>query len=137
MSYDMWDISSLTRTETHVPCFARRILYYWTTREVSNFSFLPSLNNIVKNIFVHKFFSLQSLNFPLGKIHKVYLLLLLEFLLHLYFYPVDSEHQCWGHGSLPHQFEFDSHTVMWAGRVTNGLFIKSRVKLGRDRWSLT
>ena len=38
----MWDLSSLTRDRTHVPCIARRILYHWTTREVLWFaSFFP------------------------------------------------------------------------------------------------
>ena len=30
----MWDISSLTRDRTSVPCVARWILNHWTTREV-------------------------------------------------------------------------------------------------------
>ena len=30
----MWDLSSLTRDRTHVPCIARWIPYHWTTREV-------------------------------------------------------------------------------------------------------
>ena len=30
----MWDLSSPTRDRTCVPCIGRRILYYWTTREV-------------------------------------------------------------------------------------------------------
>ena len=30
----MWDLSSLTRDRTHVPCIGRRILNHWTTREV-------------------------------------------------------------------------------------------------------
>lgn len=50
---------------------------------------LPSLNNIVKNILYISFF-LRALIFPWENTHKVYLLLLLEFLRHLYFYPVDS-----------------------------------------------
>ena len=32
----MWDLSSLTRDWTHVPCIAGRILNHWTTREVSS-----------------------------------------------------------------------------------------------------
>ena len=28
-----WDLSSLTRDRTHVPCIGRRILNHWTTRE--------------------------------------------------------------------------------------------------------
>ena len=30
----MWDLSSLTRYHTHVPCIGKRILNHWTTREV-------------------------------------------------------------------------------------------------------
>ena len=30
----MWDLSSLTGDQTHVPCIARQILNHWTTREV-------------------------------------------------------------------------------------------------------
>ena len=33
----MWDLSSLTRDGTHVPCLGGRILYHWTTREVPDF----------------------------------------------------------------------------------------------------
>ena len=31
----MWDLSSLTKDWTHVPCTARQILNHWTIREVS------------------------------------------------------------------------------------------------------
>ena len=30
----MWDLNSLTRDWTHVPCIRRQILNHWTTREV-------------------------------------------------------------------------------------------------------
>ena len=30
----MWDLSSLTRDQTHVPCIERQVLNHWTTREV-------------------------------------------------------------------------------------------------------
>ena len=30
----MWDLSSLTRDQTRVPCSGRQILYQWTTREI-------------------------------------------------------------------------------------------------------
>ena len=30
----MWDLSSLTRDKTHIPCIGRRILNHWTTREI-------------------------------------------------------------------------------------------------------
>ena len=36
----MWDLGSLTRDGTHVPCIARWILNHWTTREVPNSAFL-------------------------------------------------------------------------------------------------
>jgi len=34
----MWDLSSLTRAETHMPCITRRILNQWTSREVPSLS---------------------------------------------------------------------------------------------------
>ena len=33
----MWDLSSPTRDRTRVPCFGRRILNHWTTKEVPSF----------------------------------------------------------------------------------------------------
>ena len=33
----MWDPSSLTRDQTHIPCIGRRILNHWTAREVPIF----------------------------------------------------------------------------------------------------
>ena len=30
----MWDLSSLTRLQTHIPCVGRQSLNHWTTREV-------------------------------------------------------------------------------------------------------
>ena len=36
----VWDLSSLTRDQTHNSCFERQILNHWTTREVPNLSFL-------------------------------------------------------------------------------------------------
>ena len=35
LSYNMWDVSSLTRDTTRVPCIGRWILNHWTTREVA------------------------------------------------------------------------------------------------------
>ena len=35
LSSSMWDLSSRTRDQTHVPCIGRQILNHWTTREVS------------------------------------------------------------------------------------------------------
>ena len=44
LPHGTWDLNSLTRDQTHVPCIARRILSYWTTREILNKSFLKSQN---------------------------------------------------------------------------------------------
>ena len=35
----MWDLGSLTRGQTHVPCTARWILNHWVTREVPGVTF--------------------------------------------------------------------------------------------------
>ena len=40
LPHGMWDLSSLTRDQTRVPCIVRRILYHWTTREVPQPFFL-------------------------------------------------------------------------------------------------
>ena len=34
LPHSMWDLSSLTRDQTHVPCIARQIPNHWTPREV-------------------------------------------------------------------------------------------------------
>ena len=34
LPHGMWDLSSLTRDQTHVPCIGRQSLYHWTTGEV-------------------------------------------------------------------------------------------------------
>ena len=39
LSRGMWDLSSLTRNWTQVPCIARLILNHWTTRQVSIVSY--------------------------------------------------------------------------------------------------
>ena len=39
-SCSMWDLSSLSRDWTHVPCIARQILNHWITREVLGTMFL-------------------------------------------------------------------------------------------------
>ena len=31
--WGMWDLSSLTRDQTYVPCIGRQILNYWTTKK--------------------------------------------------------------------------------------------------------
>ena len=35
LPHGMWDLSSLTRDQAHVPCVVRRILCHWTTGEVA------------------------------------------------------------------------------------------------------
>ena len=42
LPHGMWDLSSLTRGRTLVPCIVRRILYHWTIREVPMSEFLKS-----------------------------------------------------------------------------------------------
>ena len=39
----MWDLSSQTRDQTHIPCFARWILNHWTTREILSEKFNDSI----------------------------------------------------------------------------------------------
>ena len=34
LPHGMWDLSSLTRDQTHIPCIGRWILNHWTAREV-------------------------------------------------------------------------------------------------------
>ena len=34
LSWDLWDLSSLTKDQTHIPCIARQVLNHWTMREV-------------------------------------------------------------------------------------------------------
>lgn len=44
---DTWDLSSVTRDQTHVLCIGRQIFLYWTTRKVprhNNFEVSP-INN--------------------------------------------------------------------------------------------
>ena len=36
----MWDLSSSTRDQTHIPCIRRWVLNHWTTREVPPWRFL-------------------------------------------------------------------------------------------------
>ena len=44
LPHGTWDLNTLTRDQTHVPCIARWILSHWTTREILNKSFLKSQN---------------------------------------------------------------------------------------------
>ena len=37
---NLWNLSSPTRDQTHIPCVARWVLNHWTSREVSNQGFL-------------------------------------------------------------------------------------------------
>ena len=43
-SAGMWDLTSLTRDQTHIPCTARQILDHWTTREVLIAFFLMTIS---------------------------------------------------------------------------------------------
>ena len=43
LSGSLWDFNSLTRNQTHAPCFGRQILNHWTTREVPILFILYSL----------------------------------------------------------------------------------------------
>ena len=40
----MWDLSSPTRDQTHIPCIGRWILNPWTTRKVLTFFSIPSIS---------------------------------------------------------------------------------------------
>ena len=57
----MWDLSFLTRDQTRVPCIGRRILSYWTTREVPSkefflsFSFFSSDQTALSHSFIANF----------------------------------------------------------------------------------
>ena len=56
----MWDLSSLTKDQTHVPCIGRWILYPWTTREVpkviiDSYEFTAILN-LVFQLILYFFF---------------------------------------------------------------------------------
>ena len=42
MAQGMWDLNSLTRDRTHVPCIGKWLLNYWITRELPTSSFLVS-----------------------------------------------------------------------------------------------
>ena len=41
----VWDLSTPTRDQTHIPCIGRWILNHWTTREVPISHFFLALNN--------------------------------------------------------------------------------------------
>ena len=40
LSIGVWDLSSLTKGQTHIPCIGRQVLNHWTTREVPHFYFI-------------------------------------------------------------------------------------------------
>ena len=44
----MWDLSSLTRVWTHVPCIGRQILMHWTTRKVPVLDILNEKSKLKK-----------------------------------------------------------------------------------------
>ena len=48
----MWDLSSLTRDQTHIPCTRWRILNHWTTREVPEAFFTFCAKELNKFSFV-------------------------------------------------------------------------------------
>ena len=48
----MWDLSSLTRDWTHVPCIGRRILKHWTTSEVPRDWILIELFSFITFVFL-------------------------------------------------------------------------------------
>ena len=48
LPHSMWNLSSLTRDQTRVPCIVRRILYHWTTREVPYIVFLIQFNFTIR-----------------------------------------------------------------------------------------
>ena len=50
----MWDLSSLTRDQTHVPCIGRQIPNHWTTREVPKFT--PFRRSVRNTNFSMKYF---------------------------------------------------------------------------------
>ena len=50
----MWDLSSLTRDRTYIPCIVRWILYHLTTREVPRLDFF----NVLPSCFLSPFFCL-------------------------------------------------------------------------------
>ena len=48
LALSMWDLCSLTRNRTCIPCIARRILNHWTTREVPQVTSLMRGHHIVR-----------------------------------------------------------------------------------------
>ena len=46
--YSMWDLSSLTRDQTHTPCIRRLSLNHWTTRKVLNHFLLSPFYKVQK-----------------------------------------------------------------------------------------
>ena len=70
----MWDLSSLTRDQTQVPCIVRWILYHWTTRKVPCFTFnsvyfyVYNFTNLLISYWSFLTFQLHFLNcgHPLG-----------------------------------------------------------------------
>ena len=46
----MWNLGSLTRDQTYIPCIERWILNHWTTREVpQNLKYIDNHKEITKN----------------------------------------------------------------------------------------
>ena len=47
----MWDLSFLTRGQTHTPCIGRQSLTHWTTKEVPRNTFSMSIFSYIFHIF--------------------------------------------------------------------------------------
>ena len=45
----VWDLSSLARDQTHVPCIGRQILNHWATREVPDSVYIFSSDSFKKH----------------------------------------------------------------------------------------
>ena len=66
----MWDLSSPTRDQTHVPCIGRWILYHWTTREIPLIVFLKWKFRLLRplffsdtSIYYYRFYSSHYFNY--------------------------------------------------------------------------
>ena len=66
----MWNLSSTTRNQTHVPRVARQILNPWTTREVPLPDFLKQSSQLTANWYLHQ--THESLPNGLHNNHSVF-----------------------------------------------------------------
>ena len=55
---DMWNLSSWTRDQTHVPCIGRHICNHWTTRQVQHVvcSLKAYIGWLISNIRTHSYY---------------------------------------------------------------------------------